>query len=624
VVITAAGTDAFRPGDEVVALADGAFASEVTTKANLVFPKPARLSFEEAATTPAAFVTAHYALCQLARITAGERVLIHTASGGVGLAAIQVCRRAGAVIFATAGTPEKREYLRSIGIEHVMDSRSLTFADEVLETTHGEGIDVILNSLTGEARDRGLELLRTSGRFVDMAVRDLMNNVPLFLRPFEKGLSYFTLGDMKPAERPALAATLKTIVEELAAGRLEPLPRTDFDIGDAEQAIRLMAQAGHIGKIVLTVGKPSYAVEPAKPSIVRPDATYMITGGLGGFGLAVAKWLVRRGARHIVLLSRSGASKEEDRASFDALMRSDAEIIVRRADVADVAQITDVLETIRAAAPPLRGVIHAAMTLDDDVLGRLTPDRLRSVLAPKVAGAWNLHTLTRQDELDFFVLFSSGSSLIGVPSQGNYAAANAFLDALALHRRAQGLPCLSINWGAIKDAGYVARHAELQSRLAWEGIESITADEACDALDLALRRNMGRVAVARIDWNRWSNGTTQTYSVGQPQSPEATEGDVMKKDRLIALLRNSATPAERQAIIEQHLVQYAARVLEARTDRVDPMRALTEMGMDSLMAVEMQTALRRDLGVEPSLIEILGGGTIRNLAAGLLEQMPLP
>ena len=339
IVTACAGANTFQPGDKVMALATGTLGSDVTARMEVVVPMPAQLSFAEAATVPAAFVTAHHALHQLARIAEGERVLIHSASGGVGLAAVQLCRRVGAVVFATAGSPEQRAYLESVGVEHVMDSRWPGFADEVLERTGGEGVDVVLNLLTGETRDKGLTLLRPSGRFIEMAVDDTLSDVLLPLSHLKKGLSFFTLGDDMPGDRPGDGTTLKAVVDELAAGTLEPLPHTDFDLGEAEHAFRLMEQADHIGKIVLTVQESSYPVAQRKPSVVRPDATYLITGGLGGFALAVADWLVRGGARHIVLMSRSGTPKEQDAAAFHALLHSDAEIDVMRGDVADVADV---------------------------------------------------------------------------------------------------------------------------------------------------------------------------------------------------------------------------------------------------------------------------------------------
>jgi len=610
------GSD-LRPGDEVMALATGAFGSEIVTQVDVVVRKPDRLTFEEAATIPSAFVTAYHALHQLTRIQAGERVLIHSASGGVGLAAIQLCLGACASVFATAGTPEKRAFLESLGIEHVMDSRSLAFADEVLERTGAAGVDVVLNTLAGEGRDKGLAVLRPGGRFVDMAVRDMVLGRPLRLKPFERGLSFFSLGDVTPARRPEMGAVLQEVVAEVAAGRLQPLPHTDFDLADAEHAFRLMAQAGHVGKIVLTVGEPWYSVVQPERPLVLADGTYLVTGGLGGFALAVSRWLVRQGARHLVLLSRSGTPRKDDAAAFEELVRSPAEVVVTAVDVADERELGRVLRELRGTMPPLKGVFHAAMTLDDDLLGRMDLQRFRAVLAPKVAGGWNLHMLTREDDLDLFVLFSSGSSLIGIPAQANYAAANAFLDALAVHRRGLGLPALSVNWGAITGVGYVARHPELERRLTWEGVDGIDAESACAALELALRRDLGRVAVARIDWRRWTDGTAPSAS----EDAEPKRADTNGNSGLARKELDDASPEERSALLERHLVRLAAAVLEADPERVDPRRPIAELGVDSLMAVELQTAIRQQLSVEVSLVEVLDGITLERLRDVVLEHV---
>ncbi len=368
---------------------------------------------------------------------------------------------------------------------------------------------------------------------------------------------------------------------------------------------------------------PNDLVEPRVPPFVRPDATYLIAGGLGGFGLAIADWLVRSGARNIVLMSRSGVPQGQDAAAFHTLLHSDAEIEVMRGDVADAADVDRVLGAIRSAMPPLKGIIHSAMLLDDDFLGRLDLNRFGVVLAPKVAGAWNLHTHSLGEQLDFFVLFSSGSSLIGIPSQGSYAAGNAFLDALAFHRRSLGLSGLSINWGAIDDVGYLTRHPTVRSRLAGEGVASITVDEALAALERALRHDLTRIAVARIDGNQWSDETGQIRAAAVLTHPPKTADSGSQNEDgngLIALLQ-SAEPEERRDLLERHVVRCAAQVMDMRAERVDLDRPLTDMGVDSLMAVEFQLALRRDLGVEPALVDMLGGVTLRVLVDGLLEQV---
>jgi acyl transferase domain-containing protein/NADPH:quinone reductase-like Zn-dependent oxidoreductase/NAD(P)-dependent dehydrogenase (short-subunit alcohol dehydrogenase family) len=612
-VVTACdGVAGIRVGDEVLGFGLGTLGSRVVLDGAAVARKPSALSFAEAATLPVAFVTAQASLCEAAHVAAGERVLVHAATGGVGLAALQVCRREGAEVLATAGTPEKRAHLRDLGIEHVMDSRTLDFADEVRAATVGEGVDVVLSALDGAGRTASLELLRRGGRFVDLAVRDLGDDV-LRLAPFTNGLTYCAWGDADGGLPPAWGEVLCAVVDDVADGRLQPLPMTTYDLAEAADAVRHLSQGRHIGKVVVTVDEPHYWVVPTPRRRFDPDGTYLVVGGLGGFGLALAGWLVDGGARHVVLTSRRGRPRPDDEAALDDLRAAGAAVSALPIDAADRAAMADLLERIRTTMPPLRGVVHAAMVLDDELLGRLDHDRCRAVLAPKVAGAWNLHALTADDDLDLFLLCSSASSLIGVPTQSSYAAANAFLDRLAVHRRARGRPALTVNWGAVSDAGYVARHPELHEPSRRAGVEMISAAEAFTALERALDNAVARIAVGRVDWARWTDGprtTAQrsgaTAAGGGTEQHDLEDGAAaIGGDRLAAGEDGDLLPA---------LVRRTAAVLETAPDRVDPARPLTDMGLDSLMAVELQTILQRDLGLELSIVDLLEGATLAEVA----------
>ena len=625
-VVTACGSgvDAFAPGDEVIAIAPAAFGSHAIARADLTVAKPASLTFEEAASVPIPFLTAHYALNHMAGLARGERVLIHAATGGVGLAAIQIARRAGAEIFATAGTPEKRAYLASLGVTHVFDSRSDAFADEILRATGGEGVDVILNSLVGEAIAKGLAILRAKGRFVEIGKREIYQEPPQL--PLGQRYAFFDLlqGALdRPVDRSALGA----IIDQVANGTLQLLPRTDFDIADVEAAFRLMAQAKHIGKIVLSVRQPTYQVaRRSSDPVARPDATYLIAGGLGGFGIAVADWLLRKGAGHLVLMSRTGVPVDGHEA-VERLRRSGAQVVVMQGDVSVRDDVARVIGTIRETMPPLRGVVHAAMVLDDDTLVRLDIERFERVLAPKVAGAWNLHTLTLGDDLDFFVLFSSLASVVGTPLQGNYAAANAFLDALAPHRRALGLPALTIGWGALSGVGYVARHPKIGQHLDRLGFEGLQPAEALDTLESVLHRDGAHLIAARIDWSKWQQWNPTVTAVkpflglaAAEEPARVDRGTAEATDSIVARLRN-AEPDSRCGALEDYVIAKVARVLATTTRKVDPERPLTEMGFDSLMAVELMSVLHRELGVQLPVVRLLEGITSRQLATTLLAQV---
>jgi amino acid adenylation domain-containing protein len=625
-----AGVEDFRPGDEVIALASGAHGSQVVARSHLVVAKPPGRSFAEAASLVNAFVTAHYALRHVARVEEGERVLIHSATGGVGLAAIQMCRAAGAEIFASAGTPEKRAYLTKLGIEHVMDSRSLSFVDEVHARTGGDGVDVVLNSLAGEPMRASLELLRPYGRFVELGKRDIYENGQIDLLPFRRNLSYAAVDLMQLAlDRPAFAnRMIREMVEEIAAGKWEPLPLTEFDLADAQSAFRFMAQARHIGKIVLTVAGSEYSVHPAADAApYRDDATYLITGGLGGFGLAAAEWLVARGVRSIVLMSRSGVPKD-DAAALERLRESGARVVTMCGDVADEDDVARVLDVVRRDLPPLKGVLHAAMVLDDDLLERLDEERLFGVLAPKVAGAWNLHRLTATDELDFFLLFSSMASVMGHPLQGNYAAANAFLDALASYRQSLGRPALTISWGALAGVGYVSRHPAVAEYLERSGFASFTTVEAFEAMEELLVSGLPHVMAARLDWETWMTrnpsaaGSSRFSHMIVAAEPEGVAAAIGRADSPLAGFRAMA-PERRPEAVREYLAQKIARVLGGDPLKVDLERPLIDLGFDSLMAVELVNALKSDLGVALPVVKILQGITGRELTAMLIEQMAL-
>ena len=621
------GVKEFCPGDEVIAAGTGAFGSHIRIRSELAARKPAHLTFEEAATIPSVFLTAHYGLNHLAKLTAGERVLIHSATGGVGLAAIQMAQQAGAEIFATAGNPEKRAYLKSIGIDHVLDSRSLAFAGDILDLTRGEGVDVILNSLTGDAIPKALSILRPYGRFVEIGKRDIYQNSALGLLAFHKNLSFFSVAiDQVCFERPAFAgAMLREILDQVSDRRLHPLPHTDFDLGQAEQAFRFLAQAKHIGKVVISVGEPHYPVScHENQSVVRPDATYLITGGLGGFGLVVANWMVQQGAQHIVLMSRSGTPIKENQAALDALCQSTERIVIARSDVSQLDDVARVLNDIRDTMPPLKGVIHAAMVLDDAPIVQLNHERMRTVLAPKVAGAWNLHTLTSQENLDFFVLFSSIASVLGPPAQGNYSAANAFLDALAFHRRALGLPGLAINWGWLSGTGYVARHGNIGELLVRLGSIAFTPEEALETLDQVLHCRFAQVIALRQDWQKWSRRFRKSKRLSYVDQTGQTHdtGGKEEGDLVLRLVRN-ASPESRRLILEDYVVQKVAKVLGSSPQSIDRQRPLTDLGLDSMMAVELHTMLEFDLRIQVAMVRLIEGISVSGLAEGVLEQLAM-
>ena len=614
VVAVGEGVREVAVGDEVVAVATGGFGTHATVRADLVLPMPRSLGFVEAAGVPLAFLTASYCLHQVARLAAGESVLVHAAAGGVGLAAVRLARLAGAEVFATAGSPEKREFLRSQGVRHVFDSRSLAFADEVLAATEGRGVDVVLNSLAGEFIPRSLAALAERGRFLEIGKRGVWTSEQAArVRP-EARYHVVDLAGRLHADPASVRPAFRDAVESVASGAVEPLPVTVFPHTQVADAFRYMAQARHIGKIVVTQEVEDKAPPARTGSAPRADGTYLVTGGLRGLGLLSARWLAERGAGTLVLLGRRPPS-EEASGVIREIEAAGARVRVVQGDVSQEDDVRRLLETIDRDLPPLRGVVHSAGVLEDGALLRQEWAGFARVLAPKVDGAWLLHALTRDRPLDFFVLYSSVASLLGSPGQGGHAAANAFLDALAHHRRASGLPALSIGWGVWSQVGSAAERG-MAEQVAGQGAGAISPEAGIRALEAVLAGSAPHVAVQPVNWERYLAAARESPAWLSEVAREARERGTSgagharaapppgRDDARPSLLQRMAdAPAgDRHEILTEFVHEQVARVVGlGRGQRVDPRQPLSELGVDSLMAVELRNRLGTGLGTKRAL-----------------------
>ncbi len=621
------GVRKLLPGDRVMgfAPAGGAFGSHLVLAADVVWKCPPNLGFAEAASIPVVFGTAYHALHTLARLRRGETVLIHAAAGGVGLAAVQLAQALGAVVLATAGSEEKREFLRGLGVALVMDSRTLDFADEALRFTGGRGVDVVLNSLAGAFQQKSLEVCAPHGRFVEIGKRDLFENRPLPLGAFQRSLSFFAfdLAAVIAARGPDAMALKRFLSEGFVRGKLRPISTTCFPAREAIAAFRMMQGAQHVGKIVIEFDSASIPEVPAE-FWPEPGGTYLITGGLSGFGLATARWLVERGARHLALLSRRGTPSVQDAPAIEAMRAGGVSITMLVADVADSNSLAAALQRLTSTAPPMQGVFHAAMVLHDATVAAMTSGELAAVLAPKIAGAWNLHEQTLALPLDCFVLFSSISSLLGSPGQANYAAANAFLDALAHFRRTQGLPALSINWGQIAGVGVVAERPEIGRYLESIGVRAIPAVDALAALPRLIASAEAQAGVMSMDWDRLSRASEKFASspvfrdlvrAGQTMRPR-DQGAIEWRESILHL------PSEEQAAaVSELIVAQLAATLGMPAAEIDRERPLTEMGMDSLMAVELKARIESHSACELPLNLFNADLTAQRLAERFLKHL---
>jgi acyl transferase domain-containing protein/acyl carrier protein len=594
--------DGLHVGDDVLAIFAplGTFSTLITVQDSFVVPKPAHLSFAEAATLPMTFLTAYYGLHTLARMAPGDRVLIHAAAGGVGLAAIQLAQLAGAQVFATA-SPDKQAFLRELGVRYIANSRSLEFAHDLRQQSQGQSVDIVLNSLSGPAIPESLSLLAPQGRFIEIGKRDTWSAQQVAeVRP-DIAFASFDLVRLAQEEPDRIRSVLRILMAMAVEKQITPLPLTSFSQQEVLPAFRLMAQGRHVGKIVVTYPQAMPAQESSSRQLFSEQKSYLITGGAGGLGLAVAGWMVEHGARHLALLGRRQPAASVQ-AELKRLENAGVVVVFFQADVAREERMREVLSLLHQQMPPLRGIIHAAGVLDDGTLHQQTWERFRKVLAPKVAGAWNLHLLTRHLPLDFFVLFSSAASLLGSAGQSNHAAANAFLDGLALYRRSQQLPVTSICWGGWSEIG-AAASSDLTRQHEIQGMGSIAPEQGLRLLEMILAHPLPLLGVLPIHWPRYlsripaGQEPALLRDLVQAFRPQARATHESATSTFLSLL-SSAHSSQRYDLLFEHVREQVIRIFRGNASfRLDPQRPLREQGLDSLMAVELRNMLRATTGL---------------------------
>ena len=586
------GVSDYKVGDEVIAITSATFADYTLAQQSLTVSKSAGLSFAAAASLPIAYLTADHCLNGIARLRAGQTILIHAATGGVGLAAIHLCKRAGVRIFATAGSEHKRRYLRSLGIEHIMDSRTLHFRDEILIHTNGRGVDAVLNSLAGDFTDAGLAITAPSGYFLDIGATDIRHAEEV--ATLYPGVTYHSidlaLGLREQPER--VSNRLSTILADVESGQLPVLPTETFSFTHTIDAFQHMAAAKHIGKVVL-VADASY--RNGGNELIRSDHTYIVTGGFRGLGFEVVKWLHRKGASRIVTVARHPPTPEVAQL-LARLEENGTQIHAILGDVSDAAVVANAIET---AGPKLCGIIHCAGVLEGAPLERQTWEHFDRVLKPKAEGAWLLHSLTKTIKLDFFVLFSSWASIAGAPGAANYCAANSFLDALALHRRSIGLPATGINWGAWAEIGMAADNTK-----SVHGFKPLATETGIRALELALTHSSeAQLAIADVDWPQafsfLAGGGIPSVYAGlrlSPQTPAsaipATVHDIKETSLLQSL--ESLPQQDRRRLLSEAITDMVSKVLSLpASQKINFDQPLDELGLDSILAVELKTEISR-------------------------------
>ncbi len=606
-----AGVTGFEVGQRVFGFMQGGFATRVNVPAQFLSPLPSGVSAVGAATIPAGALTTRLAF-DWAKVGPGDRVLIHAASGGVGLAAIQLAQQRGATVFATAST-YKRATLRKMGVEHVYDSRSTDFADQILADTGGAGVDVVLNSLTNEGFIAAtVRATAQGGRFAEIAKRDIWTPEQMAAARPDIDYEIVALDGTIEREPERVGKLLAELADSMASGELAPLAVEVYPLTEAKTAFRRMQQARHIGKIVLQMPKP---LQP------RGDRSYLITGGLGALGLHTAAHLAQLGAGDIVLTSRRMPDADAQRAIDDITERYRCRIHTFAADVGDESQIGELLERIRAELPPLAGVAHLAGVLDDALLSQQSLERFRTTLSPKALGAWHLHRLTKNDDLEFFIVYSSAASVLGSPGQANYATANALLDGLVAEREAQGLPATSINWGPWAKGGMATSHAA-RANLSAQGLIPLEPAAALNALDEIIAHGTGQATVIKANWQRAAKGLGSSrpsiLDHVLPSAVAATSGD----SELLRQL-HEVPEAERGSFLTEFLRHEVQNFLRLAQPPAATSRFL-ELGTDSLMAVEFSNRLLPQFGgaFTISATAVFDYPTIGSLAEYLAGQVP--
>ena len=613
-VVRRLGEDAdyCRVGDEVIFTRGGCIANRMTLEKHFLFAKPARLSMEEAASSLSVYVTAYYALIHLARLGKGQRVLIHSAMGGVGQAAIALARHVGAEIYATAGSDAKRTALLALGSKAAFDSHREDWHGELMAATGGEGVDVVLNSLAGPHLELCLEALRPGGWHCEIGKVDIYSDTRLGLYVFRKNLRFAAIDvDRLMRDDPHLSRELsETCLDLLDRGRIPPLPVTVFDYEDYAKALRLMTSGRHQGKLVLKAPpagvRPRFAIADRRP-LLDPDATYLVTGGLGGFGLCLLAYLVSAGARHLTLMDRDPERRRSiewvREASTLPFMGRHCEIAIVSGDVAEEA---DVMRCIAGLDRPLKGVFHFAGVLDDRLLANMSPESVAAVFAPKARGALNLHRASAGHSLDHFVLASSSASMFGGPGQINYSAANAYLDGLAAWRRRQGLPALSYNMAAVAEVGMASRSRHVLRMARAAGMPPISTQFAITNLDYALRKMNERDHLLSALFKRvpWKIDSTDYLRIGRLMSNQ------------------SAFPghSDAQLTVDSVMAQIAEKVAElCGHEEGGVEEPLSSFGLTSVSVAELMAFIQSQYNFQVSALELMTTASSASLAHSIVH-----
>ena len=620
----------FKPGDRICSLYSQSFANYPLVHGLTCHKLPDDMDFADAAGLPLVWSTVYYSLVTVGRLQKGESVLIHSAAGAVGQAAIMLARHLGAEIFATCGSEAKVELLTNefhIPRDHIFSSRNTDFRDKIRAMTNGYGVDVVLNSLGGEMFRESCNTLAGHGRFVEIGRKDLMENTLMPMEFLLDNISFVYVDFAHILEtRTKLANQLLGEAMKLfASGAVQPVRQLRYPISEMATAFRLIQAGKHTGKVILTVD-PDVKVQvvPSKPPAVglNPEATYIVVGGLGGLGQRLVAWSAEKGARHMVIFSRTAKPDSDTQNLLDTLASKGVTVRVMKCDVCSEESLKQAIATIQKTMPPIRGMFQAAMVLNDIMLEHMTFEQWNKVAAPKVQGTWNLHKLLPRD-LDFFIMLSSVVSVVGTVGASNYASACAFQDGIARYRQRLGMPAYAINIGAVVEAGYVSENPDVAIGLRKKGLgtiaiyeflshlgdvihrQSVYAQSAIGVLPSGTERGLGEA--------RWAKDKRLGQIFGaENQAGSKTAGG--GTDSIALALQAATTFEEAQDVVCQSIVKQLAIILSIDPEDIIPARSLDSYGLDSLVGVELRNWIGAYIQTNLPLLVMWNTNSINELA----------
>ena len=628
--VTRTGPDVtdFKSGDEVCLVVPGAFRKYAYSTSHFMFPKLPGCTMAE---TPifVPFMTVIYALKHIAQLSDKDSIFIPSATGAVGLAAIQYARSVGARIIAGAGTREKRKYLQDMGLELITNSRSVQFSRDILKYTNGNGVDVILNSMPGNLMLKAWEVLAPYGRFMEIGKQDITENSGLPMSKFNYNAT-FSAVDLDHAWKHN-QALIKQLIKETWAGFdlgiFTSLPTKCFAHHESTSAFKYMARGEHIGKIHINLRNTQVSME-TNPLDSHPlfseNALYIVTGAFGGIGMGISQWLADNGAGHILMLGRRAPDSFRLQQAIDRLKAAGAGIYTEVVDVSNYQNLQTVISNvIQMCRANLKGIFHCAAQLNDGLISQLQMTEFLQAFPAKMQGAWNLHQLSCEKnwDLDHFVMMSSASAMIGNPGQANYVAANTFLEHLAQLRQQHNKPGLAINLGAVSDAGMLARDQKTLIHLQSIGLQPYSIPEVLALLTLSIKSGKAVTGIMNVDWEKWASAIPRARHSSLFKAVVAKK----KKNRLLRFKEISEFVTvphdQQQAWITDRIKNILSSVIKLSPEDIAPEVSLKTFGFDSLMAVELQQLIKRDYGITYPAVEAMKGPSVLDVADYLLNQI---